>query len=264
MTSFSYRGRNRSVPTSFLNSILLVLSLQYDPILAEIWLDEKGEKFISEVAYEPPVFITNFLTNSSSREMLNFAVARLSPVDLVKTSGWISMNSDSRDFFLELVEKRLAEEPFQIPPSMLNNLNFSLNALKIHSATGGEKGKEFHKFLETNLKKIESRGSSPTAMETEQEKTHLKSVTSLQKSAVEMGPVGEHLKSIFAGSSINNRAVRTFISRIDTENMEEIIASLSDVAKNEQVFVSQASTFGNIFKVNTSGYVTKSVLPMRR
>jgi hypothetical protein len=48
LINFSYHGRNRCMPVSFIYSLVIILGLEFDSLLAEIWI-ENDENFISQI-----------------------------------------------------------------------------------------------------------------------------------------------------------------------------------------------------------------------
>ena len=125
----------RSMPVNFLNAILILLGLRFDPILCEIWLDKT--QFIPAVVYEPPNHLLNFLVGCEPTEISNFGLARLSPSEIIQNISWFELPQNSRNDYLKNLESRMAGENFEIAsPELASSLSLG------KGATNNKKGSE--------------------------------------------------------------------------------------------------------------------------
>ena len=247
--NFTHQGRNRSIPSNFLCSLLIVLGLQYDPLLAEIWL-MNGEQFITQIQFEPPKHVSQFLACCNVVEMVKFGMLRLAPNELLKSSGWVSMKTEAKEHYLAQLDERIGAENFQSGASLLPNLSFALRSLTIHQADGGKHGGAFRTFLEKHINEIVYRESSPVIMDVEMAKPNPKS--DLKPESDSKISIEQQLNEIFVSpTGLNNRAVRLFLARLEVEpDLGRVIAVLTKIATSPDstVFSYHATTFANIFK----------------
>ena len=181
--------------------------------------------------------------------MVRFGMENLTPLDLIKSSGWITMDHESKEYYLAQLDQKISTKKIDTNSNILANLSFSLKSLEIHHKNGGKNGTGYKSFLNGQIKLISGRGSSPVTMDTEMAKGDEK---------VDQKPVKEakltieqQLNEIFAPKRINNRAVRLFLTRMETEpDLGKICAIMTKIATNSNtdVFTHHPTTFANIFK----------------
>ena len=246
--SFSVKGLHRSVPVNFLNAILILLGLRFDPMLCEIWLDKN--KFIPTVNYEPPKHLANFLVGCEPSEISNFGLSRLSPTEIIQNVSWFDLPQKSRNDYLNNVETRMASENFEIAATELTpSISLALTFTKLHLSSGGGAGKKFEKSLEKSLSRINQRSISPLPTKKDVESEKMDVFT--EKSNLGKLSLVEDFETIFESKHQNPGAVRQFISRLDKEkNFDDILKCLQKSANSADslALVHHSTMFSNVYK----------------